>query len=115
MFNIDIGDILDKFIPDAGKRIEAKNLIETNMQARMVAQLEVNKQEAAHKSLFVAGWRPAVGWVCVLGMTVNYIVIPFVPSVQPLDNTDMNTVLLGMLGLGGLRTFEKTKRVSREK
>ena len=115
MINLNIDSILDKFIPDANERQKAKNLIQNHAQEQMLAQIEVNKQEAAHKSLFVAGWRPAVGWVCVLGMLVNFVIVPLVPSIQPLDISEMMTVLLGLLGLGGMRTYEKLKGVSREK
>ena len=82
--------------------------------------MAINQVESAHKSLFVSGWRPATGWVCVLGMAGNFLVIPFtnfvmalldVPVVVPLIPLDtMLPVLLGMLGLGGLRTFEKTRK-----
>jgi hypothetical protein len=94
-------------------------------QESALAQLEVNKVEAASSSLFVSGWRPATGWVCVLGMAGNFIVTPFanfvlalldvhvVVPLVPLDT--MMPVLLGLLGLGGLRTFEKTKGVHRAK
>ena len=89
------------------------------------AQLEVNKVEAAHKSLFVSGWRPAVGWVCVLGMFGNFITIPFsnfvlalfginiVIPLVPLET--MMPVLMGMLGLGAMRTYEKKNSVHRDK
>ena len=90
-----------------------------------MAQIEVNKVEAAHKNLFVAGWRPAIGWVCCLGMAGNFLVIPFGNMALELMETGvvipmieletMMPVLLGMLGLGAMRTVEKTKSVSREK
>jgi hypothetical protein len=81
---------------------------------------KVNKQEAAHKSLFVAGWRPFVGWVCGLGMAVNFLVVPlanpFLPQpISPLELEVMMPVLMGMLGLGAMRSYEKKNGVSREK
>ena len=82
-------------------------------------------QLSAHTSLFVAGWRPAIGWSCCLGMVGNFLIIPFTNFALALANTDivvplidlqtMMPVLLGMLGLGGLRTVEKVKGVQREK
>jgi hypothetical protein len=103
--------LLDKFVQDKDQK------------ARLA--LEVNKVEAAHKSLFVSGWRPAVGWCCVLGMTGNFMVIPFTNFVLALlaievtipliDLETMMPVLMGMLGLGAMRSYEKTKGVSREK
>ena len=72
--------LLDKFIEDKDKKnaiaFELSTMAEKHAQELAKAQLEVNKTEAAHKSLFVSGWRPAVGWVAVLGMASNFLVIP---------------------------------------
>ena len=121
--------LLDKFIEDKDKKNALAHEIATMAQkyAQEIAkaQIEVNKTEAAHKSLFVAGWRPAVGWVCVMGMASNFLVIPVANFalamasstivVPILDLTQMMPVLMGMLGLGAMRTMEKTKGVQREK
>ena len=90
-----------------------------------MAQIEVNKVEAAHHNMFVAGWRPAIGWICALGMAGNFLIIPFANMALELTDSgvlipmialsEMMPVLMGMLGLGAMRTFEKTKGVSREK
>jgi len=117
-----IAPLLEKVIPDATQRNKLAHDIATMTQkhAHEIAksQIEVNRAEAAHKSLFVAGWRPAVGWVCVSAMAFNYLAVPVVSMfglpVQPVDDSSMMTVLLGMLGLGGMRTYEKNKGVSRE-
>ena len=88
--------------------------------------MEVNKAEAAHKSIFVAGWRPFIGWVCGFALLWHFILNPLLYTVLSLfgyneinlpefDFAQLSTILMGMLGLGGLRTFEKTKGVSREK
>lgn len=117
--------LLDKVIPDADtkQRIahEIATLAETQAHEIAKAQIEVNRTEAGNKNLFVAGWRPAVGWVCCLGMASNFLVIPLAnfalalsgsSVVVPLiDLSTMLPVLMGMLGLGGLRTYEKTKGV----
>ena len=118
-----ITPILTKIIPDVDERNriahELATITERHAHEIATGQMEVNKVEAAHKSLFVAGWRPAVGWVCVLAMAFNYLAIPILSTlghvVQPVDDSSMMTVLLGMLGLGGMRTFEKAKGVQREK
>jgi len=124
-----VSGLLDKFIEDKDKKnaiaFELSTMAEKHAQALAKAQLEVNKTEAAHKNLFVAGWRPAVGWVCVLGMASNFMVIPLanfalalVEStvvVPILDLTHMMPVLMGMLGLGAMRTVEKAKGVQRER
>ena len=103
-----------------GEPIELKPI---EMAPLASAQIEVNKVEAASSSLWVSGWRPAVGWVCVLGMAGNFMVIPFANFVLALLDIDVNIplvpldtmmpVLMGMLGLGAMRSFEKTKGVSR--
>ena len=100
-------------------------MAERHAQELAKGQLEVNKVEAAHKNMFVAGWRPAVGWVCVAGMASNFIVIPMANfalalagsaiSIPLLVLSEMMPVLLGMLGLGVMRTVEKAKGVQREK
>ncbi len=124
-----ISKLLDKFIEDKDVKNqlahEISTMAERHAQELAKGQLEVNKTEAAHKSMFVAGWRPAVGWVCVLGMFSNFIVIPManfglalaaMDIVIPLISTgEMMPVLMGMLGLGAMRTVEKVKKVSREK
>jgi hypothetical protein len=121
--------LLDKFIEDKDKKnaiaFELSTMAEKHAQELAKAQIEVNKAEAAHKSLFVAGWRPAVGWVCVAGMAGNFIIIPLANftlalagsavSIPLVALSEMMPVLMGMLGLGAMRTVEKTKGVQREK
>lgn len=121
--------LLDKFIEDKDKKnaiaFELSTMAERHAQEIAKGQLEVNKVEAAHKNMFVAGWRPAVGWVCVAGMAGNFILIPFANFALALSSSDiviplialseMMPVLMGMLGLGAMRTAEKVKGVQREK
>lgn len=86
-------------------------------------QLEVNKAEAGNSSIFVAGWRPAVGWTCAAAFAFKFVggpVLVLVASyfghnvtLPEFDYSEMSTILLGMLGLGGLRTAEKIKGVSK--
>ena len=123
-----IAGILDKFIEDKDKKAalahDIATMAEKHAHEVVKAQLEINKAEAQHPSLFVSGWRPAVGWVCVLGMAGNFITIPFTNMVLELLEydvaiplIDMETllpVLLGMLGLGAMRTVEKVKQVERK-
>lgn len=124
-----VSGLLDKFIEDKDTRNklahEISTMAERHAQELAKGQLEVNKVEAAHKNMFVAGWRPAVGWVCVAGMASNFIVIPMANfalalagsaiSIPLLVLSEMMPVLLGMLGLGVMRTVEKAKGVQREK
>ena len=91
---------------------EIETLDQRHQQELSLAQIEVNKTEATG-GWFRAGWRPFIGWVCGLGFAINFLVVPlampFGIDIAPLDLSEMMPVLLGMLGLGGLRTFEKYK------
>lgn len=120
--------LLDKFVEDKDQKAKLAHEIATlaERQAHEIAksQIEVNKSESQSGSLFIGGWRPATGWVCVLGFGVNFLVIPLTnlflsitenPLLVPsLDVSEMMPVLLGMLGLGSMRTVEKTKQVARK-
>jgi hypothetical protein len=120
--------LLDKFIEDKDQKNalahEIATMSERHHQELMKAQLEVNKVEAAHHSLFVSGWRPFIGWTCGLGMFGNFITIPFANFVLALFKVDiviplvpletMMPVLMGMLGLGAMRSYEKSKDVHRK-
>ena len=123
-----VSTFVGKFVKD--KDLAAKLLHEANsqemaseIQARL-GQMEVNKIEAASKSLFVSGWRPAVGWICVLSLGYQFFLSPFIrfiaivvmdnpPTFPVLDSSQLTPILIGMLGLGGLRTYEKINKVSR--
>lgn len=128
-----IGNVLDKLFPDPTAAGEAKmklmELAQTGELAKLNAemqiatgQLEVNKVEAANSSLFVAGWRPFVGWTCGAAFAFKFIGGPMLvfvagyfghPITLPeMDFTDMSTILMGMLGIGALRTVEKVKGVA---
>jgi len=121
--------LLDKFIEDKDQKArlahEVATMAENYAQELAKGQLEVNKVEAAHKSLFVSGWRPFIGWTCGLGMFGNFITIPFSNFVLALFGIDiviplvpletMMPVLMGMLGLGAMRTYEKKNAVHRDK
>ena len=122
-----VSKLLDKVIPDADERnrlaFEISTLAEKQAHEIAKAQIAVNEREASHQSLFVSGWRPAVGWICCIGLGCNYLFIPVANfvlvvsgsdiTVPALDLSEMMPVLLGMLGLGGLRSWEKTRGVAR--
>ena len=115
-----ISTILDKVIPDKDQRDKLAHEIATlsTKQAHEIAlaQIEVNKAEA-RGNFFQSGWRPAIGWVCVAGFCVNFLLSPilsaFGVSIPQADTGTMMPVLMGMLGLGSLRSFEKTKGVAK--
>lgn len=121
-----LGPLVEK-IPDPNLRKKLEAEAEQNLLAALtsvvMAQLEVNKVEAAHKSVFVAGWRPFIGWVCGTALAYNFVVRPIGMSIAfyagvdlsaapELDITELMTVLGGMLGLAGYRTYEKSKGVA---
>lgn len=125
-----LGPVFDKLIgliPDPAAAAKAKaEAIQMMMDAAQkadAAQMEVNKVEAGSSSMFVAGWRPFVGWVCAAGCAWNWIGLPvgvFIAAaighrldLRPADLSEMLPLLLGLLGMGGLRTFEKTQGVAR--
>lgn len=109
-----VSSILDKFVPDADTKNklshEIATLAEKQAHEIALAQIEVNKADAKG-SWFQAGWRPAVGWVCVSGFAINFLISPLLHPlgiiVPQADTSTMLPVLMGMLGLGGLRSYEK--------
>jgi|DEB0MinimDraft_6_1074348.scaffolds.fasta_scaffold21942_2 hypothetical protein len=115
--------IINKFIPDPQEKIKAEQELRKDLLAADVAQMEVNKQEAAHRTVFVAGWRPFIGWTCGSAFAMHYVLFPllqvlslylnFTPPQLSFDMESLLTVMLGMLGLGGMRTYEKFKGVSK--
>lgn len=121
-----INSAVTRIWPDATEAEKAKlELLKLELTAvweNAKAQLEVNAAEAQNQSIFVAGWRPFVGWVCGIAFAYQFIVLPIVLLVcsimgksVPLpafDFTTMLNVLLGMLGLGAMRSYEKTKGIS---
>lgn len=94
---------------------ELEDRANERLHSELMGQVEINKQEAAHPSVFVAGWRPAVGWVGVLGLFWTFLLSPFldifVDQMPVIDTDNLMTLVLGMLGLGGMRSFEKIKGV----
>ena len=119
-----LGSLIDKIFPDADSAAKAKLELLKMEQEGAFKQLEVNKEESKNTSVFVAGWRPFIGWICGLVFAYTYLLQPLIifilvytghPLVElpKLDSSEVMTVLLGMLGLGGLRTFEKVKGVAK--
>jgi hypothetical protein len=128
-----VGGIIDKVFPDADAAANAKlelmrlaqagELAQLNAETSLaLGQIDTNKVEAASASLFVAGWRPGAGWVCVAGLAYTFLGQPLLAwlsavkgwPVPPLIAGDTLMVLLtGLLGLGGYRSFEKAKGVAK--
>lgn len=122
-----LGPIIDKVLgavlPDPNKRQEVIMTILGQLQASDIAQMEVNKAEAGHGSMFVAGWRPFIGWACGLALAFQYLLSPLtvwaaaiygvtIPVPPALDQV-LWELMFGMLGMGALRSFEKIKGAAR--
>jgi hypothetical protein len=122
-----LGTLIDRLIPDRAAAEKAKaemeaELIRASNEAAM-AQVEVNKIEAGHSSVFVAGWRPSIGWVCAAGLAWAFVVAPVASwallvlgvkaELPAIEFDHLFELVLAMLGIGGLRTFEKLRGVAR--
>lgn len=116
--------ILDKFIEDKDAKNQIKAELEQSLVSLQAAQAAANVEQAKHPSLFVAGARPAIMWICALGLLTNFFVMPiaewavaiWAPGTElpALRTGELMTLTLSLLGLGGMRSFEKTKGVARE-
>ena len=105
------GKILSMF-PDAEQRAKAATAIQDLVSKVAEQQSAINTAEAQTGNWFIAGWRPACGWLCVGALTYASIIAPIL-HLPPGDTNTLITLLFGMLGLGSMRTFEKVKGVSR--
>lgn len=111
--------VLDRVIPDKAQAAAAQLELLKALQEADTSQNEVNAEEAKSSSIFVAGWRPAIGWVCALALAYQYLLVPLgtwgldlahiVVPTPPTLSDDLWQLMFGMLGMGGLRTFEKIK------
>ena len=120
------GKVMDRLWPDpaqaAAAKLELFKLQQSGELAVIAGQMDINKVEAANPSVFVSGWRPSVGWVCSSGLAIQFVVGPLAEWGSTLYGTpvkfpqmDMGTMmplLLGMLGLGAMRTAEKISGVA---
>ena len=121
------GKVIDRLWPDpvaaASAKLELVKMQQSGELQIIAGQLDINKEEAKSSSVFVSGWRPFIGWVCGAACAWNWIglkIVLFAAELygKPLhissaDISEMMPVLMGMLGLGGLRTFEKIQGVAK--
>ena len=119
--------MLEGFYPRTKRRAAAEREIQAKLTDSLaqvdLAQLGINKVEAAHRSMFVAGWRPFIGWTCGVALMYTYVLQPilvfglaqagYLVELPKMDLGELMPVLMGMLGLGGLRSWEKVKGVAR--
>lgn len=118
-----LGGVIDKVIPDRAAADKAKLEVQATLldaaTKSALAQIDVNKTEAAHNSIFVAGWRPAIGWICAAALAYSYMIVPLVgfaltmagkpvPKWPVLDN-NLWELMFGMLGMGALRSWDKAQ------
>jgi len=119
-----VDKVLGGFISDKGERERMAHDIAMTIHNENLAQIAVNVEEAKHPSIFVSGWRPAVGWMGVAGLGMEYIVQPVVQwvilltgnviTLPTLDTASLMALLASILGVSTLRTVEKTKKVARK-
>ena len=118
-----ISDLIGKAIPDKNKRMELEASIKSQMIDLQKAQADINLEQAKHPSIFVSGSRPAILWICALGLAWQFFLAPLMnwavvisgSTIQPpvINTEGLMTLTLSLLGLGGLRTAEKWKGVAR--
>lgn len=115
-----VSNILDKFVVDKDLKTKLSHELEKEIISLNRAQLEVNKVEAAHNNVFVSGWRPFIGWACGVSLAYHFIIEPIIQYTLIVNNIDYNTpefdfsqlstIVMAMLGMSGLRTYEKIKK-----
>ena len=123
-----VSGLLSKVITDKDEAAKLAHEIATmsdrHAQEALLAQLEINRAEAASGSFFKGGWRPAVGWVCAIAFAYHFVVKDLIvfgatfagaelPELPDFDMGTLLTVLGGMLGIGGLRTYEKQRGLTK--
>ena len=109
-----VGNVVDKLFTSDEERLDKQALLTRLAMEPGLAQVELNKVEAAHRSIFVAGWRPFIGWVCGTGLGFVFLVNPLIQWITEQPGPEMQTgsmmeLVIAMLGLGALRTVEKVK------
>jgi len=109
--------VLNKFVPDPAAKAQAESELRSSLQAWDKAQTDVNAVEAANPNIFVSGWRPMIGWIGAAGLAYQYVFRPLAVgfggvSLPPLDGSLMELVV-GLLGFGGMRSWEKYKGLTK--
>lgn len=123
-----LGGVLDRVLPgDSPELAQAKLAIQAQtlqaLSQESIAQANINQVEAGNASVFVAGWRPFIGWVCGVALCYHFILLPLItfitvvsganlPALPIFDMATLQTILMGMLGLGAMRSYEKVQGVA---
>ena len=119
-----IADVVKSLYTTDGETLDKQTALKRLEMTPLLNQLAINLAEASNRSVWVAGWRPFIGWVCGTALLYNFVLrdlivwafaawAPTMPLPPTLDLGSLMTILLGLLGLGGLRTVEKVKGVSK--
>jgi hypothetical protein len=116
--------LLDKFIVDKDKKAEFEHELKMVLHNANLQQNQINLEQAKHPSIFVAGARPAIMWICAFGLAWAYVLAPVLNWVLVVSGLDvplpeiategLMTLTMSMLGLGGMRSFEKMNGIARE-
>lgn len=124
-----VANLLDQFIEDKDQKAKLAHEIATmsqkHMSEAMMANAQANIEQSKHASIFVSGARPAIMWICALGLFTQFFLMPiaewaiiiWMPEIDlpKLNTGELMTLTLSLLGLGGLRSFEKSRGIAREK
>jgi len=116
--------IIDQFVEDKDAKANIKAKLQSELIALDAAQAQANIEQSKHPSIFVAGARPAIMWICALGLMTNFFLMPIAEwavaiwfpgtPLPRLETGELMTLTLSLLGLGGMRSWEKAKGVARE-
>lgn len=129
---IGLDDLLGQLVVDKDKRNELRYKVQeladradARIHEQLMGQIEINKAEAQHKSVFVAGWRPFIGWTSGVGLGYQFVVAPFAAQISKwlgysgemvvLDTSTLMTLVLALLGVGSMRSFDKMKGTDTKK
>jgi hypothetical protein len=119
----DVGSVIGEFVETAEEKKAAEMLLMKIQQEPDKWQAKINMIEARHRTIFVAGWRPFIGWICGVGLGMNFIFFPLMEWITDLvgdmikrpemDTAALMTLVISLLGLGATRTYEKMKGVAK--
>ena len=118
-----IGGVVDKFVETPDEKTAAKIVFAKLEKEKSKFQFEINRLEAQHRSIFIASWRPYIGWICGVSLMFNFIVFPLMEWITilmdkqiPMPNInsgELMTLVISLLGLGAMRSWEKGKGVTK--
>jgi len=114
-----LSGVVDKFMETPDEKRAAEIVLAKLEHRGQEVQAEINKIEAGHRTVFVAGWRPAIGWICAFALSWGWVIVPFIQFLYPdrpypmIDTGQAIALVMAMLGVGGLRTYEKGKGLTK--